>query len=25
VVPRGVECKRVGPGVSSSALHELLW
>jgi hypothetical protein len=25
VVPRGVECKRVGPGVSSYALHELLW
>jgi len=25
VVPRGVECKRVGPGVSTSALHELLW
>ncbi|WVZ87456.1 hypothetical protein U9M48_034091 [Paspalum notatum var. saurae] len=25
VVPRGVECKRVGPVVSSSALHELLW
>ncbi|KAG2575246.1 hypothetical protein PVAP13_7KG422800 [Panicum virgatum] len=25
VVPRGVECKRVGPGVSSSALQELLW
>ncbi|KAF8660242.1 hypothetical protein HU200_057808 [Digitaria exilis] len=25
VVPRGVECKRVGPDVPSSALHELLW
>ncbi|KAL5216898.1 hypothetical protein ABZP36_008299 [Zizania latifolia] len=25
VVPRGVECKRVGTGVSSSALRELLW
>lgn len=25
VVPRGVECKRVGPAVPSSALHELLW
>ncbi|CAL5014495.1 unnamed protein product [Urochloa decumbens] len=25
VVPRGIECKRVGPGVSNSALHELLW
>ncbi|XP_066344680.1 protein COFACTOR ASSEMBLY OF COMPLEX C SUBUNIT B CCB4, chloroplastic-like isoform X1 [Miscanthus floridulus] len=24
-VPEGVECKRVLPGVSSSALHELLW
>ncbi|KXG27275.1 protein COFACTOR ASSEMBLY OF COMPLEX C SUBUNIT B CCB4, chloroplastic [Sorghum bicolor] len=25
VVPRGVECKRLNPGVSTSALHELLW
>uniref|UniRef100_A0A0E0DJ84 CCB4 n=2 Tax=Oryza meridionalis TaxID=40149 RepID=A0A0E0DJ84_9ORYZ len=25
VVPRGVECKRVGTGVSDSALRELLW
>ncbi|KAK3141312.1 hypothetical protein QOZ80_4BG0332200 [Eleusine coracana subsp. coracana] len=25
VVPRGIECKRVDPGVSSPALHELLW
>ncbi|CAM0902059.1 unnamed protein product [Alopecurus aequalis] len=25
VVPRGVECKRVDPNVSSPALYELLW
>ncbi|KAK3143532.1 hypothetical protein QOZ80_4AG0301470 [Eleusine coracana subsp. coracana] len=25
VVPSGIECKRVGLGVSSTALHELLW
>lgn len=25
VAPQGVECKRVVPGVSSPALHELLW
>ncbi|CAO2044010.1 unnamed protein product [Urochloa humidicola] len=25
VVARGIECKRVGPAVSTSALHELLW